>query len=236
MKMRPTPAAAGFLAGIIVIALGVWNKAFFFYPIFDHGTSTSISQFVWVAINAPAKCVASLVTHGVFRVLVAVGLDAPPSSGSVESNDPLFFLALMLLNTIATLAQWSLVGYIVSKWVTRVKNALPTQRPQTGEPGKNTSLHFDKRSHSRCLKSDIQSALRVLKCVVAALGAIAFFVASLAEASAARAYQASGQPMPNGKSGFMTFREGYLLALVFFLFSVAWFLGAWKYWRAGKHE
>lgn len=55
-----------------------------------------------------------------------------------------------------------------------------------------------------------------------ALGAsVAFFIGSIRLAWQARQYQISGQPMPNGKGGFMTSGDGYLLAVVLLLFSVA---------------
>ena len=60
------------------------------------------------------------------------------------------------------------------------------------------------------METNSPSAVRVFKSVVAVLGSIAFFIASLAVALSARGYQVSGQLMPNGKGGFMTFREGYL--------------------------
>jgi hypothetical protein len=76
------------------------------------------------------------------------------------------------------------------------------------------------------------SPLRSLKVAVAAVGSLAFFVASLLVGWSARGYQVSGQPMPNGKGGFMTFRDGYLIALVLFLFSLGWFIGARRFWRS----
>ena len=86
------------------------------------------------------------------------------------------------------------------------------------------------------METNSPSAVRVFKSVVAVLGSIAFFIASLAVALSARGYQVSGQPMPNGKGGFMTFREGYLLALILFLFSLVWFIGARRMWRGSKQK
>jgi hypothetical protein len=37
--------------------------------------------------------------------------------------------------------------------------------------------------------------------------------------------------MPNGKGGFMTFRDGYSLAAVLFGFSLVWLIVAWRYGR-----
>lgn len=69
------------------------------------------------------------------------------------------------------------------------------------------------------------------KAVIAACGSIVFFVVSIVIACKARHYQNSGQPMPNGKGGFMTYGDGYMIALVFLLFSVAGFVTARKFWR-----
>lgn len=76
------------------------------------------------------------------------------------------------------------------------------------------------------------SSPRPLKVAVAAFGSFAFFVGSLLVAWSARHYQISGQPMPNGKGGLMTFRDGYLIALVLLLFSVAWFMMVRRLWRS----
>jgi hypothetical protein len=65
-----------------------------------------------------------------------------------------------------------------------------------------------------------------LKAGVVFIGSIALLIASISVALAARHYQISGQPMPNGKGGAMTFTGGYLVAVVLFLISAAWFLGA----------
>jgi hypothetical protein len=63
-------------------------------------------------------------------------------------------------------------------------------------------------------------------------GSIAFFIGSLRLAWLARHYQLSGQPMPNGKGGFMTSGDGYLLAVVLLLFSVACVMLARRFIRA----
>ena len=77
-----------------------------------------------------------------------------------------------------------------------------------------------------------RSTASPLKFVVTAFGSVAFFVASVRVAWVAWQYQVSGQPMPNGKGGFMTFRDGYLIAFVLFLFSVAWMFVARRFWRS----
>jgi hypothetical protein len=63
-------------------------------------------------------------------------------------------------------------------------------------------------------------------------GSIAFFIGSLRLAWQARHYQLSGQPMPNSKGGFMTFADGYLIAAVLLLFSVACVMLARRLFRA----
>lgn len=76
------------------------------------------------------------------------------------------------------------------------------------------------------------SSFRSLKVGVAAFGSLTFFFISLLVAWTARGYQLSGQPMPNGKGGLMTFRDGYWIALVLFLFSIGWFMTARRFWRS----
>ena len=66
-----------------------------------------------------------------------------------------------------------------------------------------------------------ESSVSALKAAVAICGSVVFLVVSVVVAWQARHYQISGQPMPNGKGGFMTFGDGYLIAVVFLLFSVA---------------
>jgi hypothetical protein len=70
----------------------------------------------------------------------------------------------------------------------------------------------------------------LFKAAVAVCGSVVFLTMSAVVASRARHYQVAGQPMPNGKGGFMTAHDGYLLALVFLVLAVAWFLAALRYW------
>ena len=51
------------------------------------------------------------------------------------------------------------------------------------------------------------------------------------DGKASEALSDSGQPMPNGKGGFMTFGDGYLIAFVFLSFSVGWLIAARRFWR-----
>ena len=78
--------------------------------------------------------------------------------------------------------------------------------------------------------------MRTAKIIFSSLGAAGFFVASTLVALSARQYQVSGQRMPNGKGGYMEFRDGYYLAVVLFLMSVAWFLFARRSWRSRSHD
>jgi hypothetical protein len=63
-------------------------------------------------------------------------------------------------------------------------------------------------------------------------GSVAFFIGSMRLAWQARQYQVSGLPMPNGKGGFMTSGDGYLLAVVLLLFSVACVMLARRFFKA----
>jgi hypothetical protein len=80
-----------------------------------------------------------------------------------------------------------------------------------------------------------QSSFKLkLKAFFTAFGSFAFLVASLMVASSARDYQLSGRLMPNGKGGFMSFRDGYLIALALLGCSIVWFMCARRYWRLKK--
>jgi hypothetical protein len=92
------------------------------------------------------------------------------------------------------------------------------------------------RSRIEQMETSDQSSFKLeLKAVFAAFGSFAFLVIGLMVASSARNYQLSGRPMPNGKGGFMSFRDGYMLALIFLGFSIVWFMCARRYWRLKKH-
>jgi hypothetical protein len=82
---------------------------------------------------------------------------------------------------------------------------------------------MDKKGHS---------PLNLLKAAVAMCGSVVFLIVTVVVAWQATRYSISGQPMPNGKGGFMTPDDGYLLALIFLLFSVVWFIAARKFWRS----
>jgi hypothetical protein len=77
-----------------------------------------------------------------------------------------------------------------------------------------------------------RSPIRWIYAAGAIGGSIACLVGSLRFAWLARQYQISGQPMPNGKGGFMTFGDGYLIAAVVLLFSVACISLARRFIRA----
>ena len=77
-----------------------------------------------------------------------------------------------------------------------------------------------------------ESSVSALKAAVAICGSVVFLIVSVVVAWQARHYQISGQPMPNGKGGFMTFGDGYLIAVVFLLFSVACVMQARRSFKA----
>jgi len=74
--------------------------------------------------------------------------------------------------------------------------------------------------------------LKLLKAAGTGCGAVVFLAASIVVTGQARHCQITGQPMPNGKGGFMTPGDGYLIALALFLISVAWFFSAWRFWHS----
>jgi len=76
------------------------------------------------------------------------------------------------------------------------------------------------------------SSVSALKAAVAICGSVVFLIVSVVVAWQARHYQISGQPMPNGKGGFMTFGDGYMIAVVFLLFSVACVMQARRFFKA----
>jgi len=82
------------------------------------------------------------------------------------------------------------------------------------------------------MNTEGHSPASFLETAVGICGSVVFLIVSAVIASRARHYQISGEPMPNGKGGFMTFGDGYLIALVFLLFSVAWFIAARRFWRS----
>ena len=77
-----------------------------------------------------------------------------------------------------------------------------------------------------------RSSTKLLIAIGVIGGSVAFFIGSLRFAWQARHYQISGQPMPNGKGGFMTYGDGYLIAIVLLLFSVACIITARRLFRA----
>ena len=82
------------------------------------------------------------------------------------------------------------------------------------------------------IKSD-QPWIKV-KIGVARAGGLGLLVAGLWLAWFVRNHQVSGQPMPNGKGGFMSYGYGYLMDLILFLMSIAWWLSACRLRRESK--
>ena len=69
------------------------------------------------------------------------------------------------------------------------------------------------------------------KAAVATTVSVGFLIASVVVTFRTRHYQVSGQSMPNGKGGFMTPGDGYLIGAVLFAISVAWLLAARRFRR-----
>jgi hypothetical protein len=76
--------------------------------------------------------------------------------------------------------------------------------------------------------------MKALKIICGCLGCIGFFASGVVVALQARHYQVLAQPMPNGKGGFMTFRDGYSIAIILVLMSIPWFLMVRRFWHS--HE
>jgi hypothetical protein len=77
-------------------------------------------------------------------------------------------------------------------------------------------------------KKNNRSLLAKVKLVGVIFGCLGFMVVSITVAWYARQYQILNKPMPNGKGGYMSFRDGYYIALICFLMSVAWAIAARK--------
>jgi hypothetical protein len=71
-------------------------------------------------------------------------------------------------------------------------------------------------------------------------GRIGFLIAGVLVALSAHKYQLSGAPMPNGKGGFMSFRDGYYLSFVLVAMAAAWMFFGYRSVRAAlaseEHE
>ena len=63
-------------------------------------------------------------------------------------------------------------------------------------------------------------------------GGVCFLVAGILVALSARKYQLSGALMPNGKGGFMSFRDGYYLSVVLIAMAVGWMYFGFRSVRA----
>jgi hypothetical protein len=78
----------------------------------------------------------------------------------------------------------------------------------------------------------MQTQSNQVKITFAVVGGVAFLVAGLTVAWHARHYQVTGELMPNGKGGFMTFRDGYYLAASLLAMSLGWFIVARRFRRS----
>jgi hypothetical protein len=78
----------------------------------------------------------------------------------------------------------------------------------------------------------VNSAKIVLNHVVCVI----FLILGVSMALDAHHYQTISKPMPNGKGGFMTFRDGYYLALCFFAVATGCFVFAFNSWRRRRSK
>ena len=80
----------------------------------------------------------------------------------------------------------------------------------------------------------IQPNSNRLKTGAAVVGGVAFLMAGVIVGWCVRHYQMTGQPMPNGKGDFMTFPDGYYIAAMLVLMSIAWFVAAHRFRTASS--
>jgi hypothetical protein len=84
---------------------------------------------------------------------------------------------------------------------------------------------------NRFMDEDNLKPANPLKAAIAFGVSVAFLAACIVVGFESRRYQVSGQPMPNGKGGFMTYSDGYEIAAALFLISLAGFVGSCRLWR-----
>lgn len=106
--------------------------------------------------------------------------------------------------------------------------------PLPSTPAGNPDAPEGRRSVSYAFHQSPQAQMNsnAWKTVVGVIGGAGFLVASIALATQARHYQVTGEPMPNGKGGFMTFHDGYYIAGVLLLMALAWFMAARRFARS----
>ncbi len=68
----------------------------------------------------------------------------------------------------------------------------------------------------------VSTNLNKLKGAFGIVGGTGFMIVGALFAITARKYQLSGEPMPNGKGGFMSFRDGYYVSFVLVAMAAAW--------------
>jgi hypothetical protein len=86
------------------------------------------------------------------------------------------------------------------------------------------------------MNTNERSGIRWIYAAVSLGGSVAFLIGSMRLAWQARQYQVSGKPMPNGKGGFMTSGDGYLLAIILLLFSVACIFQARRFFSGKSYD
>jgi hypothetical protein len=73
-----------------------------------------------------------------------------------------------------------------------------------------------------------------LKFTLALMGTFFLMPIGILVGLSTRSHQISGTLMSNGKGGYMTFEDGYQLAIVFLAMAVAWGFFAVRAWRERK--
>jgi len=85
------------------------------------------------------------------------------------------------------------------------------------------------------ISGSVQTNSKRVLAVAVAIGAAAFFYGAVAVAWHARQHQMVGTQMSNGKGGFMTAGDGYLIAVSFQLMGAGWCVALARLIRTG-HE
>jgi len=82
----------------------------------------------------------------------------------------------------------------------------------------------------------VQTSSKRVLTVPVAIGAAAFFCGAVAVAWHARQHQMLGTQMSNGKGGFMTPADGYLIAVSLLLMGAGWCLALARLIRTGHQK
>jgi hypothetical protein len=76
--------------------------------------------------------------------------------------------------------------------------------------------------------------MKKLKAIGASFGCALFLTCGIAVALMTRRFQMKAQPMPNGKGGFMTYNDGYIMAFVLVLMFLYWLVMARNLRRSAR--